>query len=200
MKLSAEDILRLSRALGGGRHVHADLLSLVLVLAERPFESVIVGGIAKSLNVSIGSASPLVRRGVAAGLVARVHPDDGDGRVTPVTLTPLALQRLQRFKAASRPSTSGTDLVLAAPSAASGQTVRVTKVKWVVRPGEVLSATDGDSHYIGAAKLMQLYNVSPRDCVVDHDGNKSFPAHWPRLYPDPTGVYYAPPIPEGHTR
>lgn len=100
--LSAEDVLRLSRALGGGRHVHADLLALALVLAERPFESMHVSAIAKALNLSVGSASPLVRRGVAAGLVARVHSDDGDARITAVTLTPPALQRLQRFRKEAR--------------------------------------------------------------------------------------------------
>lgn len=38
--------------------------------------------------------------------------------------------------------------------------------KYVVVPGEVVSATDGQTHFIGAGRLMQLYRVHPRDCVV----------------------------------
>lgn len=40
------------------------------------------------------------------------------------------------------------------------------KPKYVICPGYVTSQTDGQSHYIGAKQLMQLYKVDPRDCHV----------------------------------
>lgn len=39
-------------------------------------------------------------------------------------------------------------------------------IKYVVFPGKVISKNDGDEHYIGAKKLMQLYGVSQRECLV----------------------------------
>lgn len=38
--------------------------------------------------------------------------------------------------------------------------------KYVLCPGEVQSRCDGDWHYIGAARLAQLYKVKMRDCIV----------------------------------
>ena len=40
-------------------------------------------------------------------------------------------------------------------------------IKYVVHPGTVWSKTDGDVHFIGARRLMQLYGVSPLECVID---------------------------------
>ncbi len=39
--------------------------------------------------------------------------------------------------------------------------------KYVICPGWVESQTDGDRHFIGAARLMQLYGVSPAECFVE---------------------------------
>ena len=36
----------------------------------------------------------------------------------------------------------------------------------MVCPNWVVSKTDGDMHYIGAIKLMELYHVNPAECIV----------------------------------
>lgn len=41
------------------------------------------------------------------------------------------------------------------------------KVKYLLRPGVVRSARDGDSHYISAAQLALCYRVRLDECVVD---------------------------------
>lgn len=46
------------------------------------------------------------------------------------------------------------------------------KPKYVICPGEVLSKTDGQRHYVGAMQLMKLYGVDPRECEI-HE-----PAPW----------------------
>lgn len=38
-------------------------------------------------------------------------------------------------------------------------------IKYLVCPGHVKSK-DGDTHYISARQLMQLYGVSPKECVI----------------------------------
>lgn len=40
------------------------------------------------------------------------------------------------------------------------------KKKYVVTPGYVISKTDGDKHYISYNRLIALYNVDPKECVV----------------------------------
>lgn len=42
----------------------------------------------------------------------------------------------------------------------------MTDRKYVVIPGKVRSRTDGDMHYIGARRLMELYDVHPDECYV----------------------------------
>ena len=39
-------------------------------------------------------------------------------------------------------------------------------LKYLVCPGEVISKTDGDIHYISADRLIRLYNVDPRECLI----------------------------------
>jgi len=39
-------------------------------------------------------------------------------------------------------------------------------IKYVVYPGFVKSARDGDLHYITASQLIFLYRVSPSECLV----------------------------------
>jgi hypothetical protein len=38
--------------------------------------------------------------------------------------------------------------------------------EFLVCPGYVVSKFDGDTHYISEHKLMHLYNVDPRECVI----------------------------------
>lgn len=40
-----------------------------------------------------------------------------------------------------------------------------TKVKYVVHPGWVTSAHDGDRHYIEFYQLVRLYGVNPIECI-----------------------------------
>lgn len=38
--------------------------------------------------------------------------------------------------------------------------------KYVVVAGDVVSSTDGQKHHIGAGRLMQLYRVHLRECII----------------------------------
>lgn len=40
--------------------------------------------------------------------------------------------------------------------------------KYLVCPGYVKSINDGELHYISAYKLMRLYNVHPRECIINN--------------------------------
>lgn len=40
------------------------------------------------------------------------------------------------------------------------------KKKYLVVPGEVVSKTDGQTHFISPQELIRLYNVDKRDCVI----------------------------------
>lgn len=42
-----------------------------------------------------------------------------------------------------------------------------TPKKYVLHPGYVRSAIDGDIHHISDVKLIQLYRVNPRECIQD---------------------------------
>jgi len=42
--------------------------------------------------------------------------------------------------------------------------------KYLVIPGEITSKSDGEEHFISAIDLMSLYNVNPKECVI-----QSFP-------------------------
>ena len=46
--------------------------------------------------------------------------------------------------------------------------------KYLVVPGYVRSASDGEEHYIDAHTLMRLYGVRPDECFVRHP---SFESH-----------------------
>ncbi|BAO20640.1 hypothetical protein [Pseudomonas phage PPpW-3] len=41
------------------------------------------------------------------------------------------------------------------------------KRKYVLHPGNITSKRDGQSHYVSAANLADLYSVPMRDCIVD---------------------------------
>ena len=38
--------------------------------------------------------------------------------------------------------------------------------KYLLHPRYVVSKSDGDRHYITSQMLMELYNVSPKECVT----------------------------------
>lgn len=38
--------------------------------------------------------------------------------------------------------------------------------RFVVVPGEVISKSDGDRHFISARQLIDLYRVNPAECIV----------------------------------
>ena len=38
--------------------------------------------------------------------------------------------------------------------------------KYLVFQNEVVSKSDGDIHFISAIKLMELYNVKPKNCII----------------------------------
>lgn len=69
------------------------------------------------------------------------------------------------------------------------------KKKYIVYPGYVFSKNDGDRHFISADRLMNLYRVNPKECiVVDHkkklEGYKE--EDLISLYPDSSGRYKVP--------
>ena len=39
------------------------------------------------------------------------------------------------------------------------------KRKYVLHPGHITNKNDGQSHYVSAARLADLYGVSLRDCI-----------------------------------
>lgn len=41
--------------------------------------------------------------------------------------------------------------------------------KYVIFPQYILSKNDGDKHFISAEKLMKLYNVNPKECIIWRD-------------------------------
>lgn len=65
-------------------------------------------------------------------------------------------------------------------------------IKYVVIPGQVMSQSDGQIHYIDAPALMRLYKVNPKECVVKHgdqrDLGKDF-SNLIRLRPRSNGDY-----------
>jgi hypothetical protein len=38
------------------------------------------------------------------------------------------------------------------------------KKKYMIHAGTIISATDGDEHYIGYNQLIQLYMLDPKEC------------------------------------
>ncbi len=66
--------------------------------------------------------------------------------------------------------------------------------KYVLHPGIVISRSDGDKHFISAAKLCELYKVRWEDCIVakpnwERGFTPEFRSGLVNLAPDSTGVY-----------
>ena len=49
-------------------------------------------------------------------------------------------------------------------------------LKYVIYPGEVVSESDGEKHFIGAEQLARLYGVDLTECMVVDDRRKFTPA------------------------
>lgn len=67
--------------------------------------------------------------------------------------------------------------------------------KYLVCPGTVW-ANDGDIHFISARKLIQLYRVDPKDCLIKPSDDKSLGWRKPdgliELHPNSNGDYSIP--------
>ena len=67
-------------------------------------------------------------------------------------------------------------------------------MKFAVHPGEVVSAHDGQRHYISAGELVRLYELRGDEYVVWREPN-SRGLNWGdflHLYPSPSGRYGRP--------
>lgn len=69
--------------------------------------------------------------------------------------------------------------------------------RYVLHPGYVVSAFDGQEHFVGGPRLARLYGVDIRQCVYgdtplyrEQDGDV-------HLHPDSTGLYKLPEVPRG---
>lgn len=70
---------------------------------------------------------------------------------------------------------------------------KVIKV-YAIHPGHVVSKNDGDIHYIGYCRLMELYGLRPFQCVIwDDDRPMTFLGYkkenYVHLYPRRDGNY-----------
>lgn len=41
----------------------------------------------------------------------------------------------------------------------------MTKIRYVIYPGYVISRADGDRHWVGYGQLVRLYRLNPAECV-----------------------------------
>lgn len=64
---------------------------------------------------------------------------------------------------------------------------------YLVIPGNVVSKTDGQEHWLNGRALIGLYQVDPKDCVVvgEYSRLKSYPTLIP-LFPKFDGNYTVP--------
>ena len=65
--------------------------------------------------------------------------------------------------------------------------------KYVVIPGPVRSATDGQIRYVGEHDLIRLYEVNRSECITRRrDDKRPIPEHLIRLVPRGSGRYELP--------
>jgi len=50
----------------------------------------------------------------------------------------------------------------------------MTKIKYVVIGGRVISKTDGNEHYISPVQLVSLYGVNRRECLLYSDAKDHY--------------------------
>lgn len=113
------------------------------------------------------------------------HGDDAAGRI-----------RNQQMLDEGKP-----DLVVALPgqegtrdmltrAALAGVMAYELPTRFVLDPGPVWSATDGQRHNISPARIAALYGVTMNRCVIAGEaGRRSWPANWPMLSPRADGQY-----------
>lgn len=73
----------------------------------------------------------------------------------------------------------------------------MSKKGYIICPGYVRSKNDGQIHYIGAGRLIELYELSHElVCGVLHDDTKGFsnPEDYIFLHPRTDGDYRLPPL------
>ena len=68
-------------------------------------------------------------------------------------------------------------------------------IKYCLHPGYVISQNDGDRHFIGAARLADLYRVHLSECVVDDEWHRWNMSGLVCLYPSASGTYILGPEP-----
>lgn len=73
--------------------------------------------------------------------------------------------------------------------------------KYIVYPGTVKSTSDGQRHYLNAARLIDLYRVNPAECIIAKANDTWYRGYDPeylksltKLYPREDGNYT---LPEG---
>lgn len=69
--------------------------------------------------------------------------------------------------------------------------------KYVIHGDHVISRYDGQHHFVSASKLINLYRVDPRECIIYEEGclrgyTPEFIDTLIHLYPDHQGVYEKP--------
>ena len=67
----------------------------------------------------------------------------------------------------------------------------IEMIKYIICPGTVISKNDGDHHYVSADRLIHLYCVDRRECIIDSLGrfrDRSYDALI-KLYPRYDGNY-----------
>jgi hypothetical protein len=42
----------------------------------------------------------------------------------------------------------------------------MSEIKYIIHPGNVFSKNDGDYHYISGERLIKLYNLNPKKCLI----------------------------------
>ncbi len=77
---------------------------------------------------------------------------------------------------------------------------QIVPVKYALYPGYIVSKTDGDRHFIGAARLADLYGVPMQECFVVRYGDvdptrRRAPPGLIDLFPRYSGDYTLPPSP-----
>lgn len=67
-------------------------------------------------------------------------------------------------------------------------------IRYVICPGYVRSQTDGDTHFIGARQLIELYNVGPHEFIIYPENDRGWrrPPYSVYLEPQFNGDYSLP--------
>ena len=61
--------------------------------------------------------------------------------------------------------------------------------KYLICPGYVKSKNDNQIHYIGSEKLISLYKVNKKDCVIKDNDFYIYPSNLIKLCPNYYGDY-----------